>query len=61
MREHSAVESIGVRTAKAAKTTHVKGTAKLNTPYRYTVKLYFNNPDGNGRSATVDPDMVIEA
>ena len=54
-------KSIGVRSAKAAKTTHVKGTAKLNTPYRYTVKLYFNDPAGNRRSVTVDPDMVIEA
>ena len=52
---------IVVGAAKVAKTTDVKGTAKLYTPYHYTVELYFNDPAGNERSVSVDPDMVIEA
>ena len=42
------------------KTGSVKASAKPDTEHAYTITVYFVDQGGYERSASIDPDMVIE-
>ena len=42
------------------RTRMVSQAATTGDVYQYSVTMYFTDPDGNERVATVDPDMVID-
>ncbi|MFI5312267.1 MAG: hypothetical protein ACHQQ3_13590 [Gemmatimonadales bacterium] len=50
----------GKHSGSKPKTQPVKSGAAAGTSEAYTITVYFNDDQGYERSATLDPDMVIE-